>query len=42
MGFECGMQFVQEVEVIKGNITLDKIIGYDDYNWEAYDPRLGG
>lgn len=42
MGFECGMQFVQEIEVIKGNITLNKVTKYDDYNWEAYDPRLGG
>lgn len=40
--YECGCAFKQEIEIINGEITIDKVIEYDDYNWEAYDPRLGG
>lgn len=42
IGFECGMQFTQEIEVKNGDITLYKESKYDDYEWEVYDPRLGG
>ena len=42
IGFECGMAFNQEIEVIKGKLILDKVYEYGDYNWEVYDPRLGG
>lgn len=42
MAFECGMCFSQEIEVIKGELTQNKENTYDDYNWEVYDPRLGG
>jgi len=42
MAFECGMCFSQEIEIIKGELTLYKENQYDDYNWEVYDPRLGG
>ena len=42
MAFECGMCFSQEIEVIKGELTQNKKNTYDDYNWEVYDPRLGG
>lgn len=45
MGFECGGCFTQEIEIIKGEISLDKVNEYKDceqYQWEVYDPRLGG
>lgn len=43
MGFECGCCFTQEIEVVKGNLILDKVNEYQEkYNWEVYDPRLGG
>lgn len=42
MGFECGVGFTQEIEVIKGKITIDDVKEYKDYNWEVYDSRLGG
>lgn len=41
-GFECGMQFTQDIEVEDGEITLYEEKKYIDYNWEVYDPRLGG
>ena len=39
---ESGMQFCQEIEVLQGEITIDRIIPYNDFNWEAPDPRIGG
>ena len=41
-GFERGMEFVQEIEIVDGVITCDKEIHYDDYEWECPCPRLGG
>lgn len=41
-GFEKGMEFEQILEVINGEVTIDKEINHEDYMWEAYDPRLGG
>lgn len=41
-GFECGMQFTEELEVIKGNLTMDDTIKYDDWDWECPMPRMGG
>lgn len=41
-GFECGMEFCQEVEVIDGEITINNEIKYDDWKWECPMPRLGG
>lgn len=39
---ESGMEFCQEIEVLQGKITIDRIIPYNDFNWEAPDPRIGG
>ena len=41
-GFECGMEFCQEVEVIDGEITINNEIKYDDWDWECPMPRMGG
>ncbi|KGQ36475.1 hypothetical protein [Gallibacterium genomosp. 1] len=41
-GFEGGMPFNQELEVVKGKVTLSKCIEFDDYTWECPCPRLGG
>lgn len=41
-GFERGMEFCQEVEVIDGEITIDREIKYDDWEWECPMPILGG
>lgn len=41
-GFERGWPFNQELEVIRGKVTLSKCIKFDDYTWECPCPRLGG
>lgn len=41
-GYECGMEFNQEIEVVNGETTIDRKIQYDDYYWECPDPMLGG
>ena len=41
-GFECGMCFNQEVEVIRGEVTIDNEIKFADYGWECPMPKMGG
>ena len=41
-GFERGMEFCQEIEIIKGKITINKEITYDDWVWEFPMPNMGG
>ncbi|WP_314723097.1 hypothetical protein [Haemophilus pittmaniae] len=41
-GFEMGQEFNQELEIIKGELTLDKCIEFEDYIWECPMPYLGG
>jgi len=41
-GFERGMEFAEEIEVIQGLCTIDRVIEYSDYRWECPCPTLGG
>lgn len=41
-GFEWGQAFNQELEIIKGELTLDKCIEFKSYIWECPKPYLGG
>lgn len=41
-GFERGMEFCQEIEIIGGEVIFDNTIQYDDWYWECPMPRLGG
>ena len=41
-GFEYGQEFNQELEIIKGKVTLDKYIEFNDYLWESPRPLAGG
>ena len=41
-GYERGMEFNQEIEVIDGETTIDREIKFKDYWWECPDPELGG
>lgn len=41
-GFERGMEFCQEVEIINGEITMNDEIKYDDWDWECPFPKMGG
>lgn len=41
-GFEMGMEFCQEIEIINGTVTIDTEITYDDWRWECPMPLMGG
>lgn len=41
-GFEKGMQFNRDVEIVDGEILKDEEINFDDYNWECICPNMGG
>ena len=41
-GFEQGMEFGQEIEIINGEVTIDKTIEYKDWDWECPFPYMGG
>lgn len=41
-GYECGVGFTQEIEILDGEITLNEEQNYDDYAWECEQPELGG
>lgn len=41
-GFEKGMEFSKEVEVIDGEITIDNEIKYEDWDWDCPMPLMGG
>lgn len=41
-GVEKGMQFCQEIIIIRGEATVDRAIEYDDWMWECPFPNLGG
>lgn len=40
--FERGAEFVQELEIVNGEIIQNKEIEYDDYRWDCPYPLLGG
>ncbi|EOS7999083.1 hypothetical protein DW624_RS00640 [Enterococcus hirae] len=40
--FERGMEFTQEIEIIKGKITKDISKEYDDYFWDVPFASIGG
>ena len=40
-GFECGMEFNQDIEIIKGKIIKDEEIKFVDYVWECIEPYIG-
>lgn len=42
LGFEKGMCFNQDVEIIKGEIIKNEEIHFNDYNWECIRPHIGG
>lgn len=41
-GFESGIEFNQDIEIVKGKIIKDDEIQFDDYQWECINPNLGG
>lgn len=41
-GFEQGMEFCQDVEIINGEITKDEEINFDCWAWDCPMPLMGG
>lgn len=41
-GFERGMEFNQDIEIIKGKIIKDETIEFQNYQWECIEPNIGG
>jgi hypothetical protein len=42
VGFERGMQFQQEIEIVNGELFDNNEITYDDWLWECPMPNMGG
>ena len=40
--FEAGMEFNQDIEIMKGKIIKDEEIKFEDYVWECIEPYVGG
>lgn len=40
--FESGLQFNQDIEIIKGKIIKDECIEFQNYLWECINPIKGG
>lgn len=40
--FEQGQQFNHDLEIHKGKIVTNKVITFDDYDWECMMPTMGG
>ena len=41
-GSEQGMQFEQCIEIINGKLVKDEEYRYEDWDWEAVNPNMGG
>lgn len=42
IAYERGMEFKQVIEIVDGEIVQDEDIQYQDWNWEAEFPHMGG
>ena len=42
VGFEKGMEFMQVIEIVDGNIIRNDETEYDDWMWECPMPNMGG
>lgn len=41
-GFEQGMEFNKEIEILNGKVTINNVIEFNDYRWECISPNIGG
>lgn len=41
-GSEQGMQFEQCIEIVNGELVKDEEYHYEDWDWEAVNPNMGG
>lgn len=42
VGFERGMQFMQVIEIVDGELRENSEIEYDNWNWDCTMPNMGG
>lgn len=42
VGFERGMQFMQDIEIVDGEIVKDEEIKFNNWDWECPMPNMGG
>lgn len=40
--YERGMEFRQRIEIINGKVTKDEETKFNDWDWEADFPKMGG
>lgn len=41
-GYEMGLEFNREIEIVEGRLVTNRRIKFKDYRWECPDPTLGG
>ena len=41
-GFERGIEFYQDVEIVNGEMVRNDCITYPDWDWDCPMPRMGG
>lgn len=42
VGFERGMQFMQTIEIVNGEIVTNEEKTFDDWDWDCPMPNMGG
>lgn len=41
-GIECGMEFTQEIIIVRGKEVIENVKQYENWDWECPFPRMGG
>lgn len=41
-GFEMGMEFNQDIEIVDGKILKDEEVRFENYQWDCICPNMGG
>ena len=41
-GIECGLEFTQEIIIIRGKEVIENVKQYEDWEWECPFPNMGG
>lgn len=42
VGFERGMQFMQNIEIVNGKMVKNEEIEFEDWKWQCLMPNMGG
>ena len=41
-GIECGIEFTQEIIIVRGKEVIDNVKQYENWEWECPFPNMGG